>query len=130
VAFQVVQTENVRPVAGRPYSPALRQGPWLVLSGMVSIDKDSNVIGPGDPERQWRTCYDNIKELVEAGGGTLQDVIMLRSYMTDMRFLSYGMQIRQEYWNPPYPSSTSICVAALPDPGFLVEVEAVAYLGD
>lgn len=130
MTFQVIQTENVKPAAGRPYSPAVRCGDWLVVSGMVSLDKNLQIVGPGDPERQWRTCYDNIKEIVEAAGGTLRDVVMLRSYMTDMRYLNYGMEIRKEYWDPPYPSSTTIGVAALPQPEFLIEIEALAYLGD
>lgn len=129
MAFQTIETENVKAAGGRPYTPAFKCGDWLIISGMVPIDQNLQVVGLGDPERQWRKCLENVQEVVEAAGGTMRDVVMLRVFLTDMRNLNHG-EIRKEFWDPPYPAATAIGVTSLAQPDFLVEIEAIGYLGD
>ena len=103
MAFEMVETDNVRSAGGRPYSPALRVGDHLYLSGQVPIDGDGNTVGPGDPAAQWRQCFENIKELVEAAGATMADMYFLTIYVTDMRvYMDHG-EIRKEYLSEPLP---------------------------
>lgn len=126
---RMVEGENVRAAGGRPYSPAMRVGDVLYLSGQVPMDGDGNTVGPGDPVAQTRQCFENIRELVEAAGGTMDDVFWLTSYVTDIRVFMDHPQIRTEFFTPPYPASTVVQVSALAQTGWMVEIEARAYLG-
>lgn len=128
--FEKIETTNVRSAGGRPYSPALRVGDHLYVSGQVPIDADGNTVGPGDPAAQWRQCFENIKELVEAAGGTMADMYFLNIYVTDMRvYMDHG-EIRKDYLSEPYPASTVIQVGSLAMPDWFIELEASVYLGD
>ena len=126
---QLVEGQNVKAAGGRPYSPAMRAGDYLYISGQVPVDGSGSTVGPGDPVAQTRQCFDNIKELVEAAGGTMEDVFWLTSYVTDIRVFMDHSEIRTEYFSPPYPASTVVQVAALAQVGWMIEIEARAYLG-
>lgn len=130
VKAQLVQTESVKSAGTRPYSPALRVGDHLHLSGQVPIDAAGNTVGAGDPAGQWRQCFENIKELVEVVGGSMKDIYFLNIYVTDMRVYMEHGEIRKEYLTPPYPASTVIQVGSLAQPDWFIEIEARAYLGD
>lgn len=126
----LIQTERVKSAGGRPYSPALKVGDLLFVSGQVPIDAEGRTVGPGDPVAQARQALENVKELVEAAGATMDDVAFLGLYVTDMRhYFAFG-ELRKEYFNPPYPASTVIGVTGLAQEDWLVEIEAVAYLGE
>jgi enamine deaminase RidA (YjgF/YER057c/UK114 family) len=129
VAFEVVETDNVRSAGGRPYSAALKVGDHLYLSGQVPIDGDGNTVGPGDPAGQWRQCFENTKELVEAAGATMADIYFLTIYVTDMRvYMDHG-DIRKEYLSRPYPASTVVQIGSLAMPNWFIEIESIVYLG-
>ena len=126
---QMIESENVRSAGGRPYSPAMRVGDQLYISGQVPIDGSGATVGPGDPVAQTRQCFENIKELVEAAGGSMDDIFWLTSYVTDMRVFMEHPEIRTEFLSPPYPASTVVQVGSLAQPGWMIEIEARAYLG-
>ena len=126
---QLVESEHVKAVDGRPYSPAIRVGDVLYLSGQVPLDGSGHTVGPGDPVAQTRQCFQNIKELVEAAGGTLDDVFYLTSYVTDIGVYSDNPHLRAEFFSPPYPASTVVQVSSLVQTDWLIEIEARAYLG-
>jgi 2-iminobutanoate/2-iminopropanoate deaminase len=129
MTFELVETENVRSAGGRPYSPGLRVGDHLYLSGQVPIDGSGNTVGPGDPAAQWRQCFENIKELVEEAGATMADMYFLTIYVTDMRvYIDHG-DIRTEYLSAPYPASTVVQVGSLAVAEWFIELEASVYLG-
>ncbi len=129
---ELIVAKGVRPAGpgeGRPYSPALKCGELLIISGQVPIDAEGKTVGAGDPEKQWRQCLENIKKLVEAAGGTMNDIVFLGYYLTDMRnYINYG-EIRRQYFKPPYPTGTAIGVTGLAQEDWLIEIEAIAYLG-
>jgi reactive intermediate/imine deaminase len=127
---QLVESANVKSAGGRPYSPALRVGEFLYISGQVPLDRSGNTVGPGDPVAQTRQCFENIEELVEAAGGTLDDVFWLTSYVTDIRVFMDHPEIRTEFFSPPYPASTVVQVSSLAQTGWLIEIDARAYLGE
>lgn len=127
--FELVETDNVKSAGGRPYSPALRVGDHLHVSGQVPIDRDGRTVGPGDPAGQWRQCFENVKELIEAAGCTMADIYFLNLYVTDMRIYIEHGEIRKEYLSPPYPASTVVQVGSLAQADWFIEIEAHAYLG-
>ena len=129
VRFHLVQTAGTQPAGGRPYSPALRVGDWLVIAGQAAVDAEGKVVGRGDAAAQWRQCLENIRALVEAGGGSLADVVHLGIYVTDMRHHLEHSEIRREFFEEPYPTATVVGVTALAGEDWLIEIEALAYLG-
>jgi enamine deaminase RidA (YjgF/YER057c/UK114 family) len=69
-----------------------------------------------------------IKAQVEAGGGTLANVVKLNTYLTDIRHRAEIVPVREEFFGKKLPASTLVGVAALAHPDWLIEVEAIAVL--
>jgi enamine deaminase RidA (YjgF/YER057c/UK114 family) len=100
----------------------------LYLAGQVAYDKDGNVAHRGDFKGQARLCFECIKRLVEAGGGTLANVVKINTYVTDVKNRGDYRAVREEFFGPKGPASTMVQVAALAHPDYLIEVEAVAVV--
>src|SRR5262245_17655246 len=92
--IQLVQTDVTTPAGGRPYSPALRAGDWLFISGQVASGPGGELVGRGDAEAQWRRCLENIRDLVEAADGSMADVVHTNIFVTDMRHHLAHSEIR------------------------------------
>jgi 2-iminobutanoate/2-iminopropanoate deaminase len=103
----------------------------LYVSGQTAWDSQKQLIGGADLEGQARQAFTNLRAVVEAAGGTLADVVSLRIYVVDYRpekAAPVGRAFRQFFSGEVKPASTWVGVAALADPGFLIEVEATAVL--
>jgi len=100
----------------------------LFLAGQVDYTADGGVAHPGDFKAQARACLEAVKAQVEAGGGTLANVVKVNTYVTDIRYRADYGPIRTEFFGPKMPASTMVAVAALAAPEFLIEIEAVAVL--
>ena len=100
----------------------------LYLSGQVAYDENGGVLHAGDFKAQAREAFRSIKVLVEAAGGTLDSVVKLGTFVTDIHYRPDLAQVREEFFGKKGPASTLLQVAALALPGWLIEVEAVAVL--
>jgi 2-iminobutanoate/2-iminopropanoate deaminase len=100
----------------------------LFLSGQVAYDKDGAVAHRGDFKAQAREAFRAIKALVEAQGGTLDSVVKLNTYVTDIRYRADLVPVREEFFGKKGPASTLVQVSALAHPDWLIEVEAIAVL--
>jgi enamine deaminase RidA (YjgF/YER057c/UK114 family) len=100
----------------------------LFLAGQVAYDKDGGVAHKGDFAAQTRAAFDAIKKLVEAGGGTLDNVVKITTYVTDMRNRPHFRTVRDTFFGVKGPASTLIEVSRLADPDYLVEIEAIAVI--
>ena len=101
----------------------------LYVSGQTAWDSQKRLIGAADLEGQARQAFANVQAVVEAAGGTLADVVSLRIYVVDYRpekAAAVGSAFRHFFSGEVKPASTWVGVAALADPGFLIEVEAMA----
>ena len=127
--LELVETDEVKSAGGRPYSPAVRAGDWLIVSGQVPIDGAGNTVGKGDPAAQWRQCLENIRVLVEEAGGSLADIARMDMFVTDMRHYHNHGEIRKDFFKPPYPAQTVVGVTSLAHEDWVIEIEAAAYLG-
>jgi enamine deaminase RidA (YjgF/YER057c/UK114 family) len=126
--FELIETENVKSAEGRYYSPGLRVGDRLVLSGQVPLGPDGKTVST-DPAEQWKQCMSNIGELVEAAGGTMDDIYRLDVFVVDIRHYLIHQELRRDYFSPPYPVSTAVEVGGLAREEWWFELEAEAYLG-
>jgi len=100
----------------------------LYLAGQVAYDKDGSVACRGDFKGQARHVFECIKKLVEAGGGTLANVVKINTYVTDVKNRAEYRGVREEFFGPKGPASTMVQVSALAHPDYLIEVEAVAIV--
>ncbi len=100
----------------------------LFLSGQVAYDEKGGPAYRGDIAAQAREVFRAIKAQVEAGGGTLANVVKLNTYLTDIRHRADIVPVREEFFGRKLPASTLVAVAALAHPDWLIEVEAIAVL--
>jgi reactive intermediate/imine deaminase len=117
----------------QPFSQGIRvpaKGHLLFIAGQVALDPGGNVVGVGDARTQTRQALENLKTMVEAGGGTLDDVVRLTVFVTDMRLFPEIQEVRAEYFPDSPPASSSIEISGLVHPDLLVEIDAIAVVGD
>ena len=100
----------------------------LFLAGQVPYAPDGGVNHIGDFKAQARQVFGAVKLLVEHAGGTLQNVVKITSYVTDVRRRFDFRAVRDEFFGPRGPASTMVEVSSLSHPDYLIEVEAIAVL--
>jgi len=103
----------------------------LYVSGQTAWDTNKRLVGGSDLRAQARQAFLNVRNVVEAGGGTLGDVVSLRIYVVAYeapKAEAVGGAFREFFFGDAIPTSTWVGVAALADPGFLIEVEAIAVI--
>ena len=100
----------------------------LFLAGQVDYDAEGGVAHPGDFKAQARAVLQAVKAQIEAGGGTMANIVKVNTYVTDIRHRADYAAIREEFFGKKMPASTMVAVAALAQPEFLIEVEATAVL--
>lgn len=112
----------------RPYSPAVQVGNTVYLSGHTGADPVTREFAP-DIGSQTRLAFRNLQAVIEAAGGTLENVVKVTVFMTDMPSDFAGMNavFREVFVSDP-PARTTVGVDHLARPGLLVEIEAVAVL--
>ena len=98
----------------------------LYIAGQVAYDKEGIPAHRGDFKAQARAVLQALKAQVEAGGGTMQNVVKVNTYLTDMRHRADYAPIREEFFGKKMPAHTLVAVAALALPEYLIEVEAIA----
>ncbi len=107
------------------------QGQVVHLTGQVSWNAESQLIGPGDVQAQTHQCFKNIEYLLAEVGGTLKDIISITTYFLHFDDLSKIQEVRGHYFQGTHaPVSTSIRVAGLGHADFLVELTPVAVIPD
>lgn len=116
------------PAAIGPYSQAVRAGDTVYFSGQIPLDPATGEIVAGDITAQARRAFDNLKAVTEAAGGTLDDIVRVGLYVTDLGEFAQVNAVMAEYFAAPYPARSTIEVPALPK-GARFEVDAVMVLG-
>ncbi len=120
---QPIHTDRA-PAAIGPYSQAIRAGGTVYLSGQIPLVPETMKLVSGDAEHQIRQVFDNRTAVAEAAGGTLDDVVKLTVYLTDLGDFPVVNEIMAEYFIEPYPARAAIGVAQLPK-GATVEMDAI-----
>ena len=126
---RTVITSPAVPSSGKPYSPAIRHGDTLYVSGQVAYDPATGGGIPGGIEAQTRRVLDNLVALLRAGGSDPSLVLKTTCFLIDIADAPKFNEIYREYFPVDPPARSTFAVAAL-SPGFLVEVEAIAAVTD
>jgi len=100
----------------------------IFVSGQVSVSSDGQPMHSGDFAAQTRLVFENLRAVLERAGASLEQVVKLGVFLTDMNRLPEYGRIKAEFFKGPQPASTAVGVNALALPAFLVEVEAIAVL--
>lgn len=107
------------------YSPALRVGEWIFVSGQGPIDRHGSVVA-GDVASEVRLTLQNIRNLLEAAGASMDHIVKCTCYLADMEdFDTFDAAYRQFFGDPP-PTRTTV-EAGLQ--GIKIEIDATAYVG-
>ncbi|MGI8561252.1 MAG: RidA family protein [Luteimonas sp.] len=120
---QPVSTSDA-PAAIGPYSQAIRAGNTVYCSGQIALDPASGQVVEGGIEVQARRAFDNLKAVCVAAGGSLDDVVRVGLYLTDLGEFAVVNAVMAEYFSEPYPARSTVEVSALPK-GVAFEVDAV-----
>jgi enamine deaminase RidA (YjgF/YER057c/UK114 family) len=111
------------------YSRAVRVGDRVFVAGCAAIMEDGGD-PPADSYGQAKRCLERIEQALVAAGGTLADVVRTRVYLTpDADFDEFG-RAHGEAFSEIRPANTTVIIAALVDPRWLLEIEAEAVLAD
>lgn len=116
------------PAAIGPYSQATRAGNTVYFSGQIPLDPATGELVEGDIGAQARRAFDNLKAVCEAAGGSMDDIVRVGLYLTNLGQFAQVNAVMAEYFSEPYPARSTIEVAGLPK-GAAFEVDAVMVLG-
>ena len=122
----IIHTDQA-PAAIGPYSQAVRAGDTVYLSGQIPLDPASGALVEGDIGVQARRAFDNLQAVCVAAGGSLDQIVRLGLYLTDLDDFAAVNAVMADYFRAPYPARSTIEVAGLPR-GAGFEVDAVLVL--
>ncbi len=116
---------------GRGFNMASVQPPGRIVhfTGQVAWDENEEIVGLGDIEAQTTQCFLNIQHILAALGGRMEDIVSITTYYTDPAQLPVIQKVRTKFFaQDTAPVSTSVMVAGLGHPDFLVELTPIAVI--
>ena len=115
------------PAPRGPYSPAVRAGDFIFVSGQVPIDPISGQVVSGDVKAETRRVLENIRINLEGCGAGMADVVKCQVFLADIKDFAAMNEVYTEFFGDSKPSRTTVQAGALPLAGSKVEIDAVAY---
>jgi 2-iminobutanoate/2-iminopropanoate deaminase len=115
------------PQAIGPYSQAVRAGSWLFVSGQIGLNPSSGELVAGGVVAETTRLLDNLREVLNAAGASLDDVVRTTIYLVDLSDFGRVNEAYAAFFRAPYPARATVGVAALPR-GARVEIDAIAVV--
>jgi enamine deaminase RidA (YjgF/YER057c/UK114 family) len=112
-----------------PHAVSADGGRIVFLSGQLAWDRNGETVGKGDMRAQLRQVGENLKAALAEAGGSLSDIVKITTFVTDMDQFFGCIDVREEFFGPGWPASTTVEVSRLAHPEMLIEVEAIAVVG-
>ena len=117
-----------------PYEPyrlsqGFRVGELVIVSGQAAMDEHGQLVGIGDFDAQAEQTFRNLARVLEAGGSSLDRVVKVTIFLTDMSNFGKIVELRGKWFTPPYPADTIVEVSSLALPELEIEIEAIATAG-
>jgi aminoacrylate peracid reductase len=112
-----------------PYSPGIKAGGFVYVSGTLAIGSKGETLAVGDVKEQTRIVLDTIKSVVETAGGTMKDVVFNQIFLKDLGDYAAMNAVYKEYF-PESPPARYCIKADLVRSEFLVEIATTAYVGE
>jgi enamine deaminase RidA (YjgF/YER057c/UK114 family) len=125
--------EPIIPTASWPkaftFSPGVRAGNFIFLSGTTATDERGNIVGVGDIAEQTRQIYRKFAAVLAAAGGGLEHIVETTDYVLSMKDYNRTAGVRRELFKgPPWPAATGVVVSGLVRADALIEIKAIAFL--
>jgi len=127
--MQRVTSPQLHEPAPGTWSNCRVYGNQVFIAGMTAGDGRGGVLGDGSMYDQAKQTFTKIKHLIEAAGGTMNDIIRVDIYVTDITRREEVWKARREFFTGDFPTSTLVEVRALAIPQLHVEVNAIGFLG-
>jgi reactive intermediate/imine deaminase len=123
---EIISTKEA-PQAIGTYSQAVKIENTVYLSGQIPLVPETMQLAGGDMRAQITRVFENLGAVARAAGGTLNDVVKLNVYLTDLSHFPLVNEVMANYFREPYPARAAVGVAALPR-GAAVEMDAVMVM--
>jgi len=120
---QIISTDKA-PQAIGTYSQAVKHQDLVFISGQIPLEPESMEVVSGGIEAQIRRVFENLSAVCAAAGGTLDDIVKLTVFLTDMGDFPQVNTIMGQYFSAPYPARAAVQVVALPK-AVNVEMDAI-----
>ena len=129
MATKTIQPESLNDPRPR-YSQGIQaeSGKLLFIAGQTASDKNGNVVGKGDIKAQTRQVFDNIKAVLESAGGTLDNLVMTTTYITDRKYREGYNEVRRGLYKKDPPTSTLLIVSGLANEDYMIEIAGIAVI--
>ena len=111
---------------GGPYSQAIIYKDMIYISGQGAVDPSTNQLITGTIESEAKLALENIKIIMESAGSSLDKILQVSVYLTDIRDYARFNEVYRNYFNDPMPARTCVEVRKLPF-GLRVEIDTVGY---
>ena len=115
------------PAAIGTYSQAIDVNGLVFLSGQIPLDPATMEVVDGDFEARARQVFENLAAVSAAAGGTLDDIVKLTVFLTDLGNFATVNAVMQDYFKEPFPARAAVGVASLPK-GVDIEADAILFL--
>ncbi|MSU52154.1 MAG: reactive intermediate/imine deaminase [Opitutia bacterium] len=113
------------PVSHLPFSPAVRVGDLILVSGQASVDATGQIV-PDTFEGEFRRSIENMRQVLESAGSDLRHVVQTRNYVREPANVARYNELYREYFSAPFPARTTITNCLPPTLQYEVECVAVA----
>ena len=123
---EIISTKNA-PQAIGPYSQAVKAGNLMFISGQIPLDPKSGDLVSQSIEDQAKQVLENVKSICEAAGCSLDDIVKISIFLTDLSNFAVVNDMMKEYFSEPYPARATVEVSGLPL-GVNVEIEAIVLI--
>jgi 2-iminobutanoate/2-iminopropanoate deaminase len=116
----------------QPYAISLgiRVGNLVFVSGQAAVDERGDTVGGADFEAQARQAFANLATVLCNAGSGLEHVVKMTILVTNMAVIDQVIELRREFFTPPYPADTIAQVTSLARPEWQIEIEAIALVPD
>ena len=128
MAYTTITPPEAQPVANYKMATRMEGGRLLYISGQVARDADGHVLGKGDIRTQALQVFQNLRQVLQAAGGDLSDLLKITTYLTRIEDFPAVAEIRSRLFPGALPASTLIIVTRLAQPDLLIEVEGMAAI--
>lgn len=112
-----------------PYSPAVRAGGFLYVSGQGPVDPETDTFSFGDIQHETRLVLNNIKRILEGCGASLAQVVKCSVFISDGRDFGAMNAVYAEFFGEHKPARTTV-EAKFAEPRMKVEIDCIAYVGE
>ena len=123
---EIISTENA-PQAIGPYSQAVKAGNLMFISGQIPLDPKTGDLVSEFIDEQAKQVLNNIKSICEAAGQSIDDIVKISIFLTDLENFAIVNEVMKEYFTEPYPARATVEVSGLPL-GVKVEIEAIVLI--